>query len=39
VDTLDITEIDIDRDINENTVRLAALVVLEAYAGVLRRIA
>ena len=38
VDTLDITEIDIDRDINENTVRLAALLVLEAYAGVLRRV-
>jgi formiminoglutamase len=39
VDTLDITEIDVDRDENENTVRLAALLVLEAYAGVLRRIA
>lgn len=37
VDTLDITEIDVDRDENENTVRLAALLVLEAFAGVLRR--
>ncbi len=37
VDTIDITEIDVDRDINENTVRLAALLVLEACAGVLRR--
>lgn len=37
VDTLDITEIDVERDSNEYTVRLAALLVLEAYAGVLRR--
>jgi len=34
---LDITEIDVDRDINENTVRLAALLILEALAGVSRR--
>ena len=37
VETLDITEIDVDRDVNENTVRLAALLILEALAGVSRR--
>ena len=38
VRALDITEIDVERDSpDERTVRLAALLVLEALAGVVRR--
>ena len=35
---MDITEIDVERDRDERTVRLAALLVLEALAGTRRRI-
>ncbi len=34
---VDLTEIDVERDVNEVTVRLAALVVLELLAGVCER--
>ncbi|HUY42149.1 MAG TPA: arginase family protein [Acidimicrobiales bacterium] len=34
---VDLTEIDVERDVNETTVRLAALVVLELLAGVAER--
>ncbi len=34
---LDVTEVDVERDRDERTVRLAALVVLEALLGVVRR--
>ena len=34
---LDVTEVDVDRDDDERTVRLAALTVLEALAGLARR--
>jgi hypothetical protein len=37
VEVIDFTEIDLARDINEQTVRLAAVLVLEALAGVVRR--
>ena len=38
VAAMDITEIDAERDTDERTVRLAALLVLEALAGVRRRV-
>lgn len=34
---VDLAEIDVERDVNETTVRLAALVVLELLAGVVER--
>ncbi|HUX05281.1 MAG TPA: arginase family protein [Acidimicrobiales bacterium] len=37
VAALDVTEIDVERDRDQRTVRLAALLVLEALAGVRRR--
>jgi formiminoglutamase len=38
VNAIDFTEIDVERDEDERTVRLAALLVLEALAGVRRRV-
>ena len=37
VAAVDLTEMDVERDVNETTVRLAALVVLELLAGVAER--
>jgi len=34
---VDFTEVDVERDSNEQTVRLVALLVLESLAGLARR--